>query len=233
MNQEQKTAHTITLDDDPMVHKVISRYTGINSLPYTSTSGLVKELDHNAPLALFVDINLGPNDCGLDSIPVVRKAWPFTPIIVMTSEESDDAIGHALATGANDFVRKPLARSELSARLNARLAEMNLLSGRDSIEFGSLRFSKLYQTISCGTRVTHLSPSEARLLDCLMIANGMVVSRSELRRRVWGNVKVSENAIDKKIFDVRTAIKNTTDHVVIKSKYGVGISLVLASDFTN
>ena len=41
----------------------------------------------------------------------------------------------------------------------------------------------------------------------------------------WGHVKVSDNALDKKIFDLRSTLKEISDRVQIKSVYGVGIQL--------
>ncbi len=223
-----RTTYTITLDDDPMVHKMITRAMGINSLPYTSTATLLGRLDRYEPLALFVDVHLGPDDCGLDAVPAFRKAWPFTPIMVVTADEADDAIGNALASGANDFIRKPVNRLELTARLKARVAEMSVLAGRDSLVFGPLTFSKTYRTVSSAERTLHLSPSEALLLECLLQANGMVVTKAEIKRRVWGDLKVTDSALDKKIYDVRAAIRELSDAVAITSTYRVGIALTLA-----
>lgn len=226
MSTERKT-YTITLDDDPMVHKMIARAMGINSLPYSSTAMLLGRLERYEPMALFVDVHLGPDDCGLDAVPAFRKAWPFTPILVVTADDSDDAIGNALASGANDFIRKPVNRTELTARLKARLAEMAVLAGRDGTVCGPLTFSSRLRTVSAEGRTTHLSPSEALLLECLLQGKGMVVAKSEIKRRVWGDLKVTDNALDKKIFDVRVALRDLTDAVQISTTYRVGVSLTL------
>lgn len=222
-----RTTYTITLDDDPMVCKMISRAMGIKSLPFTSTAALLGRLSHYAPLALFVDVHLGPNDCGLDAVPEFRKAWPFTPILVVTADEADDAIGNALASGANDFIRKPVNKIELNARLKARVAEMNVFAGRDLVLFGPLTYSRSFRALSSGERTCHLSPSEALLVECLLLAKGMVVPKDEIKRRVWGDLTVTDNALDKKIFDVRAAMRNVSEAVTLTTTYRHGFSLAL------
>ncbi|HYX33900.1 MAG TPA: response regulator transcription factor [Oligoflexus sp.] len=223
-----RAVYTITVDDDPAAHKMISRAMGINSLPYASTTALIARIDSYQPLALFVDVHLSPDECGLDAIPTFRQAWPFTPIIVVSADEADDAICNALASGANDYLRKPFHRQELTARLKARIGEMTLLSAKDELIFGPLRYSKIYRRVSCGDKSFHFSPSEALLFECLLQAKGMVVTKTELKRKVWGDVKVSDNAIDKKIFDVRKVVKDICDSVSVATTYGIGVGLTLA-----
>ena len=220
---ENEVRYTITLDDDPTVCKFIARATGINSLPFTSGAALLKRCESYDPVALFVDVHLDVGDCGLDIIPHLRTLWLYTPIIVVTSDPKDELVGNALATGANDFVRKPINPAELTGRLHARIREMNARRGTDVLSIGDLKFSLSTSSIENGEKVTYLPRLEAGLLSALLQNRDMVLSKEELKRRLWGRTVVSDNTLDKKISGVRKALADVGSEMQIKSIYGQGI----------
>jgi DNA-binding response OmpR family regulator len=156
-------------------------------------------------------------------IPELRELWPFAPIIVVTGDMKDDMIGHALAAGADDFVRKPLNAVELRARLKARVAQMGERAARDQITVSDLVYDRSFNTMAGKNKVRYLSATESRLWECLLEARGMVIPRGEVKRKVWGSIKVSDNALDKKLFDLRAHVKEVSQNVHLKSVYGSGI----------
>jgi two-component system, OmpR family, response regulator len=220
------SGYAITLDDDVMVSKIIEKITGINSIQYKSAKTLLQKAEtHRNPTAVFIDIHLDDNESGLDIIPELREIWPFTPLIVVTGDMKDDMIGHALAAGADDFVRKPINAVELRARLKARVAQMTERASRDQIAVADMTYDRNFRTMVGGGKIRHLSQTESRLWECLLEARGMVIPRSEVKRKVWGSIKVSDNALDKKLFDLRAHVKETSHRVHLKSVYGSGICL--------
>jgi ActR/RegA family two-component response regulator len=66
----------VTLDDDPMVSRILEKATGIKSLSFSSLQELVQVAGQYEPLAAFIDIHLGIDECGLDIIPTLRAKWP-------------------------------------------------------------------------------------------------------------------------------------------------------------
>jgi len=224
---EDLKRYSITLDDDPIIYKIISQMTGINSLPFHSCATLLKRSPSYDPIAIFVDVHLSYDECGLDAIPHLRKNWPYTPIIVITSDPSDILVSQALATGANDFIRKPINAQELNARLHARIAEMSTRQNIDEIKVGELVFSKSHHSIRHKDKVTYLAKLEAQLFTILLENRGGLLTKDELKRRIWGSIAVSENTIDKKISRVRKALHEVSSDLVIGSIYGKGVSLQL------
>lgn len=216
--------HVITLDDDALVSKLIEKITGIDSVQYKSAKTLLQKADsHTHPAAVFVDIHLDDNESGLDVIPELRELWPFTPIIVVTGDMKDDMIGHALAAGADDFVRKPLNAVELRARFKARVAQMAERAARDQLSIADMVYDRNFHTMTGSGKTRYLSATESRLFECLIEARGMVIPRAEVKRKVWGSIKVSDNALDKKLFDLRAHVKEVSQAVHLKSVYGSGI----------
>lgn len=221
--------YTITLDDDPSISKIIAQVTGIPSLPFVSAEALRKKAGSFDPVAAFIDVHLDSNEIGLDFIPEFRKVWPFTPIIVATSDPKDHLIGEALAMGANDFIRKPINPVELTGRLHARILEMSTRRKNDVVEIGDIVFSPGQSSISKDGQVSYLPKLETQLLSMLIDQRELIVSRDELKQRLWGRIAVSENTLDRKISDIRKAFADINSVCVIQSIYRKGICLKFGS----
>jgi DNA-binding response OmpR family regulator len=112
--------YSITLDDDPMVYRLIESMTDIKSLPFSVRGKLSSSLSQYRPVVVFVDVHLG-SESGLQAIPFLKSRWPFAPVIVMTSDPASDAVAEALDCGADRLYRKPLNKTELVSRLQTRL----------------------------------------------------------------------------------------------------------------
>ncbi len=217
--------YTITLDDDGLVPKIIEQITELPTRAYAEPGQLVNEAHELRPVAAFVDINLGQETTGLDIIPKLRSQWPDIPIIVITGGDNDDAVGQSLAVGANDFVRKPIRPRELMARLQARVSEMKQRTKTDNIEVGDATLNIRQRALQLGNQRSFLSPVESELLHALADARGTVVSKVDLKRKLWGDIKVSDNALDRRISALRKALKEVGESSRIESVYGEGVRL--------
>src|SRR5690348_13248237 len=71
--------YTITLDDDPMVAKMIQKALGLKTISFSSAETLTESIDRYQPVAAFVDIHLDADSNGLSIIPALREKWPFCP----------------------------------------------------------------------------------------------------------------------------------------------------------
>ncbi len=228
-------SYTVTLDDDPIVSAIVERFVGLPTLAFSSGQALLKRAPSLAhPFGIFVDIHLGISESGLDLVPALRELWPQSPVIVVTASRVEETIAKALAAGAHDFVRKPLSRAEVNARLRVRRAELLARAARDELIVGDLRFDRVKRQIErvgqqCGV-VRYLSTTAASLLLCLASAPGSVVSKDELRAKIWGRISVSENAVRKKIFEVRVALRDVSEAVAIETVYGGGVRLTILNE---
>jgi DNA-binding response OmpR family regulator len=218
--------HIVTLEDDPMVQSVIEAAIGSRARHFSDGAQLLAEADDLAPLAFFVDIHLSEQASGLEVIPRLRERWPFVPIIVVTSDQADEMVGEALASGADDFVRKPLRPKELVARLQARASEQARYQARALRSVGDVTLDLLHNTLTGAHGESRaLSQTDMALLCCLADAKGTVVPRRDLKLRCWGSVKVSDKAVDRKIHLVRAALSDVTTAVQVTSIYGAGFRL--------
>lgn len=228
MKQSYGDKYTITLDDDPIVHRLIQKSLGIKSLQFKSAEKLVETSSHYQPVAAFVDIHLEADENGLHIIPILKAKWPFCPILVITSDPSDEAVSEALASGADDFVRKPIRPKELAARLQARLIDQAQKEAKNVIHMGDLTLDRTHRILKGPRGERYLSSTEINLFMSLLQAKGTVVPRSALKLRCWGQIAVSDNALDRKIYEVRRALKETGSNVNVGTAYGVGFALETA-----
>ena len=129
------------------------------------------------------------------------------PIIMLTArgEESDRIRG--LDTGADDYVIKPFAMSELSARIRAVLRRLRPGLAEDRVQFGDLVIDRVAHRVKRNDDEIHLGPTEFRLLDYLMQHPGRVFSREQLLDAVWGSdIYVEARTVDVHIGRLRKAL---------------------------
>lgn len=215
---------TVTLDDDPVVSRLIEKATGIPTVAFDSTASLKEKASSLSPSAAFIDLHLG-EESGLDLIPTLREKWFYCPILVITSDPADQAVTLALAAGADDFVMKPLRAAELLARLQARWNDHARLEAKNVLRMGDVMMDCTYRRLRGRKAERHLSETEVSLLRCLWSAEETVVPREALKWQGWGQKAVSDTNLDRKLHDLRTILAETSDHLVIENSYGEGFAL--------
>ena len=220
--------YTVTLDDDPLMARVIEETLGIKNFSFSESGPLLECAGHMNPVGAFVDIHLR-GECGLDIIPKLRAIWPMTAIIVVSGDGSDDSIVQALASGADDFVKKPISAAEVVARLRARIEDLSDKNQLNLLKFGDFQVDLKHKVLSGPKCQLSLSAREVDLLAHLIRAQGTTVPKGVLKRQLWGSLRVSDNALDRKIFEVRKALREVSEAVELHSIYGVGMLLRMRS----
>jgi two-component system phosphate regulon response regulator PhoB len=149
------------------------------------------------------------------------------PIIMLTArgEESDRIRG--LDTGADDYIIKPFAMSELSARIRAVLRRIRPGLAEDRVHIGDLVIDRVAHRVRRAGSEIHLGPTEFRLLDYLMQHPGRVFSREQLLDAVWGSdVYVEARTVDVHIGRLRKALnRQETEADPIRTVRSAGYSL--------
>jgi DNA-binding response OmpR family regulator len=218
--------YTITVDDDPMMAKIIEKATGIASVALLSPENLISRIRHKTPVAVFVDINLGLSaKSGLQLIPELRNYLPFCPILVITSDPSANAVREALSLGADDFVRKPIDAIELTSRLQARLYDQAKKEHRSIKRYGDIALNVVSRCLKGNKQERYLTPTATTILVQLIEADGTLVMRDTLKAHSWSNVHVTDNALDRRIHELRRALAEVSRSIEIESVYGQGFRL--------
>lgn len=148
------------------------------------------------------------------------------PIIMLTArgEEGDRVRG--LDTGADDYVTKPFAMSELTARMRAVMRRIRPALAEDQILFGDITVDRAAHRVRRGDRDIHLGPTEFRLLDHLIQYPGRVFTREQLLDAVWGSdVYVEARTVDVHIGRLRKALNRAGDIDPIRTVRSAGYAL--------
>ncbi len=179
------------------------------------------------PDLLLLDWML-PHVSGIEICRQVR-ARPETrelPIIMLTARgENDDRI-RGLDTGADDYVTKPFAMTELLARIRAVLRRASPTLAGDIATFGDVVLDRETRRVRRGEREVRVGPTEFRLLDCLMQRPGRVFSREQLLDLVWGrDVYVEARTVDVHVGRLRKALNRKGERDPIRTVRAAGYAL--------
>ena len=148
------------------------------------------------------------------------------PIVMLTArgEESDRVRG--LDTGADDYLVKPFAMTELTARLRAVLRRIRPGLAEDRVRHGDIVIDRVAHRVKRGEREIHLGPTEFRLLDYFMQHPGRVFSREQLLDAVWGSdVYVETRTVDVHVGRLRKALNREDESDPIRTVRSAGYSL--------
>lgn len=217
--------YSVTLDDDAIIPRIIQKVLSLETRAFASISEFKKNFKKLNPTAVFVDIHLANGECGLDIIPDIKARWPEAPVIVLTADSNEFLVSQALANGADDFILKPIRPTELVARLATRKNEIDLRNSHTLLRFGDLVLDRRNKMLSGSKGQRFQSPREAEILAYMIQENGAVIQKANLRQRIWGDIVVNDNAIDRKLYEVRATLKDVSDRVEILSIYGQGVAL--------
>lgn len=200
-------------------HNVVVSSEGPDALHLLSTEQLdVAVLDRMLP--------------GLDGLSVVQRARAAgveTPVLLLTALGRIDDRVSGLEAGADDYLVKPFAFSELSARLNALARRKPLRNDSTQLQFGDLVMDLLKRQVLRDGVTVNLQPREFRILEELLRGEGKVVTRTMLLERVWNyHFDPQTNIVDTHISRLRSKLNEGGKADLIETIRGVGYRMANA-----
>jgi DNA-binding response OmpR family regulator len=179
-----RTARVLVVDDDDGVRNLLVRYLDlegyvVDAVADTRTA-LTAMVDHRPDLVLL-DVMLPVQD-GFDFLTQLRRTTDV-PVIMLTARDEGTSRVLGLRLGADDYITKPFALDELSARIEAVLRRGR--ATRASLEFDGLRIDIDGRKVVVAEKVLDLTAKEFDLLFYLASSPGQVFSRQQLLEHVW------------------------------------------------
>ncbi len=166
-----------------------------------------------------------PKLSGIEVLAHMRSRGYSTPVLMLTARDAVDDRVEGLDTGADDYLSKPFATSELLARIRAMLRRKEDYK-HDVIRFSDIELDKSAMSIKCGGQSVRLNNKAFQLMEMLVEHPGAVLSINQIMERIWGWDSDSEiNVVWVNISFLRKKLSELGAHAKIKAVRGVGYSL--------
>jgi two-component system catabolic regulation response regulator CreB len=165
-----------------------------------------------------------PDGSGFDLIGKLRAEGSTTPVIVLSSRDSEADRVASLESGADDYVTKPFSPREVVARVRAVLRRSETVQDERTRAMCSLRVEPETRRAFHRQRLLELTKVEFDLLAELVVSPGKVLARSELIDRVWGDgFAITDRTIDSHVKSLRRKVADAGGSPqLIETVRGVG-----------
>jgi len=168
---------------------------------------------------------------GLSIVEKLRSMGRQTPVIIVSALTNIDERVSGLRGGADDYLLKPFAFSELLARIEALLRRSSPGQDATQLQVADLKLDLRAMRVTRAGRVISLQPREFRLLEYLMRHEGQVVTRTMLLEAVWDyHFDPQTNVIDVQISRLRTKVDKDFSPMLIHTLRGVGYRLAVGGN---
>jgi two-component system OmpR family response regulator len=163
---------------------------------------------------------------GLGIVEALRRTDNRTPVLILSAlAQVDDRI-RGLRAGGDDYLTKPFALSELSARLEALVRRVQGAGILTTLTVADLQLNLLSHTATRAGRPIQLQPREFKLLEYLMRHADQVVTRAMLLENVWEHhFDPQTNVIDVHVSRLRQKIDEGFDRPLLHTVRSVGYRL--------
>lgn len=165
-----------------------------------------------------------PNDVdGLSILATLRALGKKTPVLVLSALVALDERVKGLKAGGDDYLTKPFAFSELTARAEALVRRSRATPTTRDLKVGDLTLDLLTRQVTRAGKSIVLQPREFRLLAFFMTHADQLVTRTMLLESVWEyNFDPQTNVIDVQVSRLRNKIDAGFDCPLIHTVRGSG-----------
>jgi two-component system, OmpR family, response regulator len=177
---------------------------------------------------IILDVML-PGMNGIELCKTLRTKGLMKPILMLTAVDSVERKVEGLESGADDYLVKPFAFSELIARIKALLRRTPDMV--NELSLNDLRVDLLSRRVYRGKREIILTQKEFSLLEYLLRNKGRVLSRTQIIENVWGyDFSPGTNIIDVHIKSLREKLDAGVEGKLIHTVRGTGYIMKAGND---
>jgi two-component system copper resistance phosphate regulon response regulator CusR len=176
---------------------------------------------------IVLDVMLPGRD-GIEVLQALRKQGSKTPVLLLTAKDAIEDRVLGLDAGADDYLVKPFAFAELSARLRVLLRRSKPEAEASVLTVATLEIDPIKRTVTRESQRIDLTAREFELLEYLARNHDRVVSREMLARDVWketGRATPLDNVIDVHVARLRRKMDDPFEAKLLHTVRGVGFTL--------
>jgi len=189
---------------------------GIDGLHHASTG------DHDL---VVLDVML-PGINGWQVLEALRRAGRQTPVLFLTAKDEVEDRVKGLELGADDYLVKPFAFSELLARVRTLLRRGKQSGETSVLRAADLELDLLRRRVSRAGQRIELTAKEFALLELLLRRQGEVLPRSLIASQVWDmNFDSDTNVVEVAVRRLRAKVDEPFDPRLIRTVRGMGYVL--------
>jgi two-component system KDP operon response regulator KdpE len=219
----------LVIDDEAPIRKLLTitleSYEYVVRTATTAREGVTTAANH-PPDLILLDIGL-PDESGHDVLKRLRD-WYMKPVIILSVQNTEEAIVGALDSGANDYLVKPFRTGELMARIRSALRSAADDKSNPVGDFGDLKIDFNARVVKKNNLVVKLTSTEYSLLILMARNEGKVLTHRYLLNQIWGS-SYSEQSQYLRVFVAQLRKKIETDSnrpALIITEPGVGYRFV-------
>ena len=214
----------LVVDDEATVRQALERALRLEGFAVSTAAGgraALEEVAARPPAVVVLDVMM-PDLDGVSVVRRMRADGVDVPVCILSArDEVDDRVA-GLQAGADDYLVKPFALAELTARLNALLRRR----GSDAagpLVVGDLVIDPRRHVVTRGGRTLEPTRREFELLEVFARHPGQALSRDQLLTQVWGYATdVETNVVDVFVGYVRRKLESAGEPRMLHTVRGVG-----------
>ncbi|WP_300458537.1 response regulator transcription factor [Desulfobacula sp.] len=218
----------LVVEDDIKIAQFIQK--GLKSSGFavdhapTGNQGLERALQDPYDV-MIVDIMLPEMD-GISLIKKIRQERKNTPVIILSARDRVDDRVKGLQAGADDYLTKPFAFSELLARIQALIRRAGNVTDPVMLAYADLSIDILKRQVKRDDQLIEVQPLEFSLLEYLLRNRERVVSKTMIMEHVWNyNFDPMTNVVEARICRLRDKIDKGFEPKLIHTVRGAGYVL--------
>jgi two-component system OmpR family response regulator len=225
MSRQKGLMKILLLEDDEATRTHLERVLGAaGHVVDTCTSGqdaifLASTGDHGV---LILD-RMVPGLDGLGALKALRAMGVRTPALFLTAMNGVEDRVEGLEGGADDYLAKPFAASELLARVNALARRPPIVETQTVLTIEDLQLDRIKRTVTRRGMRIDMQAQELKLLEYLMLHAGEVVTRTMLLENVWSfHFDPRTNVIESHMSRLRGKVDRGFGKELIQTVRGAG-----------
>jgi len=221
-------ATVLIVDDDIKLLKMLQRtltYEGLKVITAGNGLDALKQVDAYHPEIIILDWMMPQMD-GLEVVRELRSENNRVFILMLTARDAIENRVEGLEVGADDYLVKPFAPSELVARIHAFLRRLDNKSDKQPVKFDDLHLDPIAHLATLAGQPLDLTPTEFDLLHYFLRHPRQVLERSQILTNVWGyDFGGEQNVLEVYVGYLRKKLEAGGHPRLIQTIRGIGYAL--------